>query len=140
MAVLLLAGCASAVPGYSPPSQRSSKFQAMEGGTMVEGRYQLSEYEKNLDCRRLAGSMHIIIARLRDARDRARPSALATGAHKTVPIFTGGSSVGADPQDTMARERARLAAYNRELAAKNCATVDIEAELAKPPEPMGKKY
>ena len=37
-----------------------------------------------------------------------------------------------DRQAVSARERAKLEAYNNELAAKGCKTVDIEAELAKP--------
>jgi hypothetical protein len=52
----------------------------------------------------------------------------------------GGSTAGADRQAVYARERAKLDAYNRELAAKGCKTVDIEAELAKPPETTGKRY
>ena len=44
-----------------------------------------------------------------------------------------------DRQAVYARERAKLEAYNNELAAKGCKTLDIEAELAKPPEGP-KKY
>jgi hypothetical protein len=54
--------------------------------------------------------------------------------------ISGGSTRGADRQAEYARERARLEAYNRLLASKNCKTMDIDAELAKPPEPGGKRY
>ena len=46
----------------------------------------------------------------------------------------GGSAKSADRQAVYGRERAKLDAYNRELAAKGCPTIDIEAELARPPE------
>jgi hypothetical protein len=52
----------------------------------------------------------------------------------------GGSSAGADRDADYARERAKLEAYNRHLADKSCRTVDIEAELARPPETAGKRY
>jgi hypothetical protein len=52
----------------------------------------------------------------------------------------GGSARGADRQAEYARERARLEAYNRLLASKNCKTLDIDAELAKPADPGGKRY
>ena len=39
-----------------------------------------------------------------------------------------------DPQADHARDRAKLEAYNPQLASKNCQTLDIEAELARPPE------
>ena len=48
------------------------------------------------------------------------------------PLF-GGSAKGADRQAVYARERAKLDAYNAELAAKGCKTLDIEAELASAP-------
>ena len=57
----------------------------------------------------------------------------------STPLYGGGSSKGGDRQAIFARERAKLEAYNAELAAKGCRTVDIEAELARPPEPP-KKY
>jgi hypothetical protein len=40
----------------------------------------------------------------------------------------------ADREADHARERAKIEAYNRHLASKNCRTIDIEAELARPPE------
>ncbi len=141
--VLTLAACAAAVPGYMPPSfKEKSKFgKAMESGDVaVDGRYQMGGDEKTMDCRRLTGSMQITIARLRDWRGRPEPSALASTAQKTVAPVMGGSAIGADRQAEYARERAKLDAYNRELAAKNCKTLDIDAELKRPAEPPGKKY
>ena len=83
-----------------------------------------------MDCRRMTGSMKITINRLRDAASRKGGSGLAEAAHKTMPLITQGSTASADRQTTMSRERAKLDAYNRQLATRNCKTLDIDAELA----------
>jgi hypothetical protein len=141
-AVLLLAACAAAVPGYSPPPFKEKKFgHAPESGAVAsDGHYELSDNEKALDCKRLTGSMQITIARLRDGHGRVEPSAAATTMQSWTPSILGGSTAGADRQADYARERAKLDAFNRQLATKNCKTVDIDAELARPPEAQGKKY
>ena len=56
-----------------------------------------------------------------------------------APLF-GGSGKGADRQAVYARERAKLDAYNDELGAKGCKTLDIDAELARAPDAPGKRY
>jgi hypothetical protein len=140
--VLALTACAAAVPGYQPPSFREKKkTTVLESGRLdADAHYQMSSTEKAMDCKRITGSMHITISRIKDSNFRSEPSALASGAQKTIgPIF-GGSTVGANRQAEYGRERAKLEAYNRELEARNCKTVDIEAELAKAPEPIGKRY
>jgi hypothetical protein len=123
LAVLpLLASCA-AVPGYTPPplegSREKNKFaKPLESGEVgSEGRYEMSAAERAMDCKRLTGS----------------------AAQKLSTPLYGGSNKGGDRQAILARERAKLEAYNAELAAKGCKTIDIEAELARPPEPP-KKY
>jgi hypothetical protein len=137
--VLLLGACAAALPGYSPSFKEKSKLaQGHEGGTMHNGRYELSADERTLDCKRLAGSMHIVIARLKDGRGREAPSGVSTTL-SWFPSLFGGSDAGLDREADEARQRAKLEAYNRELAAKQCRTLDIEAELARPPEPP-KRY
>jgi len=141
--VLTLAACAAAVPGYTPPSfkEQSKLAKPLESGDIAaDGRYHMSETEKAMDCRRLTGSMQITLARLKDSRGRPDPSALASSAQKTVAPVLGGSTVGADRRAEYARERAKLDAYNRELTAKGCKTLDIDAELKRPPETLGKKY
>jgi hypothetical protein len=142
-AVLLLAACAAVVPGYTPPpfkAQGKGWTPGESGDVGSDGKYAMSEQEQALDCKRLAGSMHITIARLKDPHFREEASAMATAAHKWVAPAFGGSTVGSDRQAEYERERAKLDAYNRQLAAKNCKTVDIDAELAKPPDAPGKKY
>jgi hypothetical protein len=138
---LLLSACAAAMPGYTPPPfKEPSKFaQAQEGGTMRSGRYEMSETEKGLDCKRLTGSMLIAIARMKDGHGRDAPSGVSSGMQTMWPSLLSGSSAGVDREADHGRERAKLEAYNRQLAAKNCKTVDIDAELARPPEGP-KKY
>jgi hypothetical protein len=112
--------------------------KALSSGEVKDGRYELSQDELAMDCRRMTGSMKITISRLRDAEGRKGGSVLAESAHKVVPLITQGSTVSADRQSSMARERAKLDAYNRQLAARNCKTLDLDAELARAPEP--RKY
>jgi hypothetical protein len=139
---LLLAACAAAMPGYSPPEfKEKSKFgQPLESGTVRGGRYELSETEKKLDCKRATGSMQITMARLRDGHGRDAPSGASTTTQSWFPSVLTGSTKGVDREADYARERAKLEAYNSHLASKNCRTVDIEADLARPPEAPGKRY
>jgi hypothetical protein len=135
--VLLLGACAAALPGYSPPSfkERGKLAQGLDGGTMREGRYELSADERTMDCKRLTGSMQITISRLKDGGGRAQPSGVASTMQSWLPSLFGGSDAGLDREADDARQRAKLEAYNRELAAKGCRTLDIAAELARPAEP-----
>jgi hypothetical protein len=145
LAVLpLLVSCA-AVPGYTPPplegARDKNKFaKPLESGEVgPEGHYEMSAAEKAMDCKRLTGSIEITISRLRDPFVRQEPSAASSAAQKLSTPLYGGANKGGDRQAILARERAKLEAYNAELAAKGCKTVDIEAELARPPEPP-KRY
>jgi hypothetical protein len=140
LAVLLaLAACAAALPGYMPPplSENKNKLaQPMDSGDVgPDGRYHLGESEKAMDCKRMTGSMQITLSRLRDAGFREEPSAISSMAQSAVRPLFGGSGVGADRRELYARERAKLDAYNEELARRGCKTLDIDAELARPAEP-----
>jgi hypothetical protein len=138
-ALLLLAACA-AVPGYTPPplegtGSKSSFGKPLESGDVgANGRYEMSATEKEMDCKRLTGSIQITISRLRDPLGRKEPSAMSATAQKMATPLYGSSARTADRQGVYARERAKIEAYNAELAAKGCRTVDIEAELARAPE------
>ena len=140
-ALLLLAACAAAIPGYTPPPFKESKSaQPFKSGEVTaDGRYEMAEEEKLMDCKRTNGSMSVVIERLRHRSTEVGTSQLAVAASKLAP-YVRGSQKGFDRDAEYARDRARLAAYNRHLASKGCPTVDIEAELAKPSEPNDKKY
>jgi hypothetical protein len=141
-ALLLLAACAAAIPGYTPPPFKESKgSQPMKSGEMTpDGRYEMADEERQMDCKRTAGSMSIIIDRLKARASEVGSSQLAIAANKAISPLKKISDKGFDRDAEYTRDRARLAAYNGHLAAKGCPTVDIEAELARPPEPVGKKY
>ena len=126
----LLAGCAAAMPGYMPNAD--VKPPSFESGRMDGGRYVLSASEEGLDCKQTTGSMLITIARLKDKIMRARPSDLSTTVKNAVVPLYGGSTVNSDPDGEIARERAKLYAYNEHLGEKGCKTIDVDGELAKP--------
>jgi hypothetical protein len=138
--IALLAACAAALPGYTPPPFKESKVvQPMKSGDMdADGGYHMSNQEKATDCRHLRGSMMVTISRLRHRDSEATPSALAKGANQTVAPIVGRSTKGLDRDAEYARDRARLVAYNKHLAAKGCPTVDIEGELGRSPPAAGK--
>jgi hypothetical protein len=139
-ALLTLAACAAAVPGYTPPpltEKKENKFikPLASGSVGPDGRYHMSDAETAMDCKRMTGSMQITISRLKDSYGREEPSAVSSMAQTTfAPVLGGGS--GSNRQAVYARERAKLDAYNDELASRNCKTLDIDAELARPPEPV----
>ena len=139
---LVLTACA-ALPGYTPPSfkEKGKMATPLESGDVrSDGEYEMSATEKAMDCKRLTGSMQIAMSRLKDSYGRMEPSAAASAMQKSVAPAFGSSAIAADRQALYARERAKLEAYNRELAAKGCNTLDIDAELARPPDPPGKRY
>jgi len=144
LAVLPLVAACAAVPGYTPPplegSHDKNKFaKALESGDVgSEGRYEMSAAEKAMDCKRLTGSIEITISRLRDPLVKQEPSAISSATQKLSTPLYGGSSKAGDRQAIYARERAKLEAYNAELAARGCKTVNIEAELSRPAEPPRK--
>jgi hypothetical protein len=142
-ALLALSACSAAVPGYSPPPFKETKNQfgkPLDSGDMQGDRYEMSSAERAMDCKRLTGSMQITISRLRDAGVREEPSTVASAAQSWATPLFGGSGKSADRQAVYARERAKLDAYNAELVAKGCKSLDIDAELARPPEPPGQRY
>jgi hypothetical protein len=112
--------------------------KALSSGDVKDGKYELSQDEMAMDCRRMTGSMKITINRLKDAASRQGGSVLAESAHKVAPLITQGSTASADRQSSLARERAKLDAYNRHLASRNCKTLDIDAEFARANEPLPK--
>jgi hypothetical protein len=144
LAILLLLGaCAAAMPGYTPPPFREPNKNAapMKSGEMTsDGRYEMADEERQMDCKRTAGSMSIIIERLKYRASEVGTSNLAITANKLVSPMRKTSEKGLDRDAEYIRDRARLEAYNRHLASKGCDRVNIEAELAKPPTEGIKKY
>jgi len=121
-------------PGYDPKLGKVQEKPNIDIGSMDGGTYRMSDTEKGLDCRKLTGSMQITISRMKDQAERPPPSGFSTTMKGTIAPLFGGSSYNADPQAEVARDRAKLTAYNQALREKGCATIDVDAELAKPPE------
>jgi hypothetical protein len=133
--LLPLAACAAMVPGYTPPSFKDHTVKPMQSGDMDgEGTYHMSNQEKSTDCRHLKGAMMVTINRLRHRGSEVDTSPFAIGANKMARPLLGGSEKGLDRDAEYQRDRARLDAYNRHLADRGCPTVDIEAELRRPPD------
>ncbi len=132
----LLAACAAAIPGYTPPPFKESKLvKPMRAGDMdADGVYHMSNQEKATDCRHLRGSIMVTISRMRHRASDAAPSPFAVGANSAATTVFGGSTRGLDRDAEHRRDRARIESYNRHLASKDCPGVDIAAELARPPE------
>jgi hypothetical protein len=132
----LLAACAAAMPGYTPPAFKEKKLvEPMRAGDMdADGVYHMSNQEKATDCPHLRGSIMVTISRMRHRAGDVATSPFAVGANQAAGTVFGGSSRGLDRDAEHRRDRARVEAYNRHLATKNCPTVDIAAELARPPE------
>ena len=132
LAALALGGCAALAPGFQPESTRKQsplleRSKAFEGGDVADnGTYKPSEQEKALDCRRLLGSMKVIISRLRDSANRPEPSMVASAAQQASASM-GSRSIDMTAEEK--REQARLVAYNQLLKDKQCPPLDIEQEL-----------
>ncbi|HRK19375.1 MAG TPA: hypothetical protein PK970_10505 [Hyphomicrobiaceae bacterium] len=134
LAALAVGGCAAAVPGYSPPSGKSAKAsplaamtKSFESGTVTQrGDYQPSDAEKKLECGKLVGSMQIIMRRLDDAGNRPTQSQSSRTAQALMSPVA--ASKGPLPlTEEIAREKARLKAYNGLLIEKKCKPLDISA-------------
>jgi len=132
-ALTLLAACAAAVPGYTPPSFKENKVvEPLKAGDMdTDGTYNMSNQEKATDCQHLRGAIMVTITRLRHRQKDVATSPFAVGANSAATTVFGGSGRGLDRDAEFRRDRARIEAYNRHLASKGCPTVDIAAELAR---------
>lgn len=124
---MMLVGCAQALPGGTP---NPKPLPVDTSGSYQSGSYTLSDAERALDCKKLSGRIQIRLLQIRDSENRAPGSSLSHGAQSVVTPILGGTSYGIDPADTLARDRAVLAAYNAQLKAKGCQTFDLDAELA----------
>lgn len=102
----------------------------MVTGALANSPYQLSEEELKYDCRKLTGQMQIRILQMRGYDTEKKASAAARGIQSLATPIWGGTKEGLDPDAQYRKDRAMLEAYNHQLAAKNCKTFDLEAELA----------
>ena len=126
----MMAACAAAPETASSNSSPLDRIKPFESGNVTAaGVYIPSEAERALDCKKLMGSMRIIIARLRGAGNRPQASLPAAAAQGVVATIRGQPSA-LDMDAELIREHGRLTAYNRLLAEKKCPTLDLTKELA----------
>lgn len=92
--------------------------------------YRLSPDEINYDCKRLTGHVQLRIRQLRSTRADAKTSEIGRTLQKVATPLIGGTNRGIDQDGDNARDLSMLKAYNGRLAAKNCATFDLERLLA----------
>jgi hypothetical protein len=132
LVAVLLSACAAAQPGFVPEGGRKSAFDRVKpfqsGEVAPSGTYVPSEAERGLDCKRLRGSMIIIVAKLKDTGKGPAPSAASATAQSAIASVRGKAII-LEPTAEAKRERARLEAYNGLLAEKKCPVMDINAEL-----------
>ena len=132
VSIVIVGGCAQAMPGYIPPTPKIDKIKALApkgGGFDGAGEYSLTEQEQKLDCKHLTGGVTIKIIQLREAASRPKPSATASAAQQAIKPFKGATTYAVDTSEDYKRDLARLHTLNKQLAAKNCRTFDLEADL-----------
>lgn len=133
LTALISSGCAAKIEpqGYSiagnAPALAATPVSKTTAAAPV-ALYQLSEEERAQDCGHLTGRMKIRILHLKDGQTRARTSELSRSLQTVTSVF-GGSSTGSNPDGDIHTDRAMLEAYNQQLAAKGCKTLDLENEL-----------
>src|SRR5262245_51446668 len=112
LAILALLGaCAAAMPGYTPPpfKQANKSSQPMKSGEMTpDGRYEMADEEKEMDCKRTTGAMSIVIERLKYRANEVGSSKLAAAGAKVIAPLRKTSDKGFDRDAEYIRDRARL--------------------------------
>jgi len=144
LAVLVLTGCAAAMPGYVPDKGRHKlaeaavKARSDTTGTMsAEGAYIPTTAERAYSCRRLSGILQLKIQEVRDTEANPPGGLVTSLTSKATPrhTATGGTS------SAYSEDRARLIALNNLMIEKNCGRYDLEAALkpgnTETPEPIG---
>lgn len=93
----------------------------------------LTEEERALDCKALTGRMKLRILQIRDYAEQSHPTGTALTVQKTLNALVGGESIGNNPDERFASDRAKLEAMNAELKRKGCRVYDLAEELKPKP-------
>lgn len=91
--------------------------------------YQLSEKELKMNCKQLTGSMKVRLLQVHSSSSKTEGTLVARGLQTGAVKIWGGPTYGTDPSGDSARDLAQLEAYNQQLAAKKCKTLDLQAEF-----------
>ena len=120
-ALLSLAGCAAAMPGYVPDKGRLqlAKDKAAKSEPQVatpppaDGSYVPNAKEKSFSCRRLNGVIQIKIQQYRAEASRQPTSTITRASETAMAKPMAGGNVKPDSASEHARDRARLVAHSR---------------------------
>jgi hypothetical protein len=137
VALLALAGCAAAMPGYVPDKGRLqlSKEKAAKSEPQVatpaaaDGSYTLSAKERSFSCRRLTGVVQIKIQQFRAETSREPTSRITTASESAMAKPMAGGHVKPATESEHARDRARLIALNELMVEKKCGRFDLDSAL-----------
>jgi hypothetical protein len=140
IAGVAVGSCASG-SSWAPPSLITDSAPA---SGQAPADYGLTPQELGYNCKKLTGVMQVRILQVRNYDPSTNGSMAARGVQSVATPVFGGTTVGIDPVGQHQRDLAMLEAYNRQLAAKNCNTFDLAAELKKSdpndtPAPMDSK-
>jgi len=138
LALLALAGCAAAMPGYVPDKGRlqlaknkaAAKAEPQVANPVAaDGSYAPTAKERGFNCRRLTGVLQVKIQQFRAeaSRQPTSPITTATGAAMAKPMA--GGRVKPDSESEHARDRARLVALNELMIEKKCGRFDLATAL-----------
>ena len=138
LALLALAGCAAAMPGYVPDKGRlqlaknkaAAKAEPQVANPVAaDGSYAPTAKERGFNCRRLTGVLQVKIQQFRAEASRQPTSRIttATGAAMAKPMA--GGRVKPDSESEHARDRARLVALNELMIEKKCGRFDLATAL-----------
>ncbi len=130
-AALVLQACA-ATTQEGPAALAETASTAQPPASSKAG-YVLTPEEAALDCKKLTGRMQVRILQVRDYRERDKTTLVSRGMQVATSSVIGGTQEGVYLDSRYEKDRAMLEAYNRQLAAKNCKTFDLAAELKPQP-------
>jgi hypothetical protein len=126
--MLVMISCGFAACSASPEMPTSASVAPpAQAVTTAAPAYQLSEKELKMNCKQLTGTMKVRMMQMSAAT--ADGTAVARGMQAGAVKIWGGPSHGTDPAGEKARDQALLEAYNQQLAAKKCKTLDLQAEM-----------
>lgn len=137
-ALLALAGCAAAMPGYVPDKGRlqlakdkaAAKAEPQAANPVAaDGTYVPTTKERSLNCRRLTGVLQIKIQQFRAEMSRLPTSRITTATEAAMAKPMAGGHVKPDTDSEHARDRARLVALNELMIEKKCGRFDLATAL-----------
>lgn len=144
LALLVLAGCAAAIPGHVPDRSRNkfavaaakAKPDSTEPRPAGESHLPTAE-ERGFSCRRLTGVMQLKIQQVRDSEANPPGGLISSMTSKSTPRHTASG----EPGTAYSADRARLFALNDLMVEKNCGRFDLDAALkpgnTETPDPIG---